>query len=215
MKAGEISKGIVVHRWASKQIAFCGRSFVGVALLLGAVSTAAAQAENANTIREHMDHLRPFVGSWSATYEFHEKDGTTLVEPGTWTVSWVLDETYLQVQAAYHRREDPSRHHAYINYITYDPVTKKYVLTFFYARSAIRVTEDGVFDEQTKELRTSALIPLEDGKRDEHVRNIYKLAGTDAPINFHYSQYSDEPSERLQLIIKLRRSGQSKTRSSN
>jgi hypothetical protein len=67
-------------------------------------------------------------------------------------------------------------------------------------------TEDGVFDEQTKELRTSALIPLEDGKRDEHVRNIYKLADTDSLINFHYSQYSDEPSERLQLIIKLRRS---------
>jgi uncharacterized protein DUF1579 len=204
-----------MHPRASKRIAFCQRSFVGAALLLGAVSTAAAQAENANAIREHMDHLRPLVGSWSADYEFHEKDGTTLVEPGAVTVSWVLDDTYLQVQAEHHRREDPSRHHMYITYITYDPVTKKYVCTFFFGRSAIRVTEDGVFDEQTKELRTSALIPLEDGKRDEHVRNIYKLAGTDSPINFHYSQYSDEPSERLQLVIRLRRSEQSKTRGSN
>lgn len=214
MNADEVTKGLVMHRWASKRMAFCGGSFVGVTLLLGAVGTAAAQAENANVIREHMDHLRPFVGSWVATYEFHEKDGTTVVEPGTWTVSWVLDDTYLQVQAAYHRRDDPTRHRAYINYITYDPVVKKYVLTFFYARSAIRVTEAGVFDEQTKELRTSALIPLEDGKRDERVRNIYKLAGTDSPINFHYSQYSDEPSERLQLVIKLRGSEQAKTRSS-
>ena len=203
-----------MHRRASKRIVLWGGAFAGVAFLLGAVRTAAAQENSANTIREHMDLLRPFVGSWSGEYEFHEKDGTTLIEPATWTVSWALDDTYLQVQAAYHRREDPSRHRAYINYITYDPVTKEYVLTFFYARSAMRVTEDGVFDEQTKELRTIGLVPLEDGKRDERVRNIYKLTGTDSIINFHYSQYIDEPSERLQLVIRLRRSEQSKTRSS-
>ena len=50
--------------------------------------------------------------------------------------------------------------------VTYDPVTKKYVCTYFYGRSSLRVTEDGLFDEQTSELRTSALIPLEDGKRE-------------------------------------------------
>jgi hypothetical protein len=210
MNVDEVTTNKIMHRWASKWIALCGGSLVGVVFLLGAVSTVAAQENNANTIREHMDLLRPFVGSWSGEYEFHEKDGTTLIEPATWTVSWVLDDTYLQVQAAYHHREDPSRHRAYINYITYDPVTKEYVLTFFYARSA----EDGVFDEQTKELRTFGVVPLEDGKRDERVRNIYKFTGTDSLINFHYSQYIDEPSERLQQVIKLRRSEQSKTRSS-
>jgi hypothetical protein len=214
MSADEEKWRIVMLRWRSQWIAFCGGSLVGVAVLLGAVSTAAAQGESVNVIREHMEQLRPWVGSWTAEYEFHEKDGTALIEPGTWTVAWMLDDTYLQVQAAYHRREDPGRHRGYINYITYDPVTKKYICTFFYERSAIRVTEDGLFDEQTKELRTSGLVPLEDGKRDEHVRNIYKLEGADSIINLHYSQYVDEPRERLQLVIRLRRSEQSKAKSS-
>jgi len=204
-----------MHRWALNCIWLVRQSIVGVALLLGAISAAEAQADSVNLIREHMEHLRPFVGNWTADYEFHEKDGTTRINPGTWTVSRVLDDTYLQVQAAYHRREDPSRHHGYILYLTYDPVAKKYVCTFFFERDVLRVTEDGVFDEQTKELRTSALIPLEDGKRDEHVRNIYKLANPDTLVNLHYSQYNDEPTERLQLIITLRRSEQPKTTSGN
>jgi hypothetical protein len=69
----------------------------------------------------------------------------------------------------------------------------------------LRVTEDGVFDQQAKELQTSTLIPLEDGKRDEHVRSIYRLTGTNAFTLFHYSRYSDEPKERLDLVIKLHR----------
>src|SRR5579864_3493640 len=187
--------GRVMHGWAFHRLCLCRQPIVGIALLLGAVSTVPAQTDNVNVIREHMEHLRPFVGSWNADYEFHEKDGSIRINPGTWTVSRVLDDTYLQVQAAYHRREDPSRHHGYILYLTYDPVAKKYVCTFFFERDVLRVTEDGVFDEQTKELRTSALIPLEDGKRDEHVRNIYKLENPESVTNLHYSRYNDEPTE--------------------
>ena len=56
-----------IHQGASKRIGFCGRSFVGVILLLGAVNAVAAQAENADAIRWHMYRLRPLVGSWTAT----------------------------------------------------------------------------------------------------------------------------------------------------
>jgi hypothetical protein len=195
-----------MHGRSSKPITWCGRLLVGIALLFGAVSSSLAQADDVETIRKHMDHLRPLVGSWSADYEFHDKDGTIDVEPGTFIVSWVLDDSYLQVQAEHHRRDNPRRHRAYTTFITYDPVTKKYVCTYFYGRSSLRVTEDGLFDEQTSELRTSALIPLEDGKRDERVRNIFSLSGTDSLTLLHYNKYSDEPGERLQLVIKLRRS---------
>jgi hypothetical protein len=124
-------------------------------------------------------------------------------------VSWTLDDSYLQVRAEHHPRENPSRHHAYITFITYDPITRQYIGTFFYGRSALRVTESGQFDERTHALLTSALIPLEDGKRDEHVRSIYNLGGSHSLTVLHYSQYADEPNERLQLVIELRRTRQS------
>jgi hypothetical protein len=38
--------------------------------------------------------------------------------------------------------------------------------------ATLRVTENGVFDEPSHELRAAALIPLEDRKRDENVREI-------------------------------------------
>lgn len=186
-----------------------------LALLLSTANFASAQANDTRAISGHMDHLRPLVGTWDADYEFHKKDGTIdIVEPGKFNVSWVLDNTYLQIETEHHRPEDPSRYWTYFTFITYDSVTMKYVCTFFYGRWSQRVTEDGVFDERTKELRTIGLVPLEDGKRDEHVRNIYRLTDTDAPTVIHYSRYSDETSERMDLVIKLRKSERPATKSS-
>lgn len=193
------------------------RSFVlpTLALLLSTTNLARAQAGDTKTIFEHMEHLRPLVGTWDADYEFHNKDGTIdIVEPGTVRVSWVLDNTYLQMQTEHHRPKDPSKYWKYFTFLTYDAVAKKYLCTFFYGRWSTRVTEEGVFDEQSKELRTTGVVPLEDGKRDEHVRNIYKLTSETAPSIIHYSRYEDEQTERMDVIIKLRRSKRPTTNSS-
>jgi uncharacterized protein DUF1579 len=186
-----------------------------LALLLSTPNFASPQTNGTKAIFEHMDHLCPLVGTWDADYEFHKKDGTMdIVEPGKFNVSWVLDNTYLQIETEHHRPEDPTRHWTYFTFITYDPATKKYLCTFFYGRWSQRVTEDGLFDERSKELRTIGLVPLEDGKRDEQVPNIYRLTGTDAPTVIHYSRYSDETSERMDLVIKLRRHEQAAIKSS-
>jgi hypothetical protein len=206
---------MILRHWVPSLICSCRRYLIVVGLIFAGASAAAPQASDVKDIMEHMAHLRPLVGTWDADYEFHNRDGTVdIVEPGTFKVSWVLDNTYLEIQTEHHRPEDPSRYWTYFTFITYDPVTMKYVCTFFYGRWSQRVTEDGVFDERTKELRTIGLVSLEDGKRDEHVRNIYRLTGTDAPTVIHYSRYSDESSERMDLVIKLRRSEKPPTKSS-
>jgi uncharacterized protein DUF1579 len=186
-----------------KSTTFRARILVGGALMLAASGLAAAQAENAEIIHQKMSHLRPLVGSWQAAYEFYNKDGTTDTEPGSLTGTWALDGTYIEVQAEHHNPDNPSRHHAYITFITYDPAAQRYVCTFFYGRSSLRVTESGVFDDPSHELRTSALIPLEDGKRDENVRETYSFADPNSVRLLHYSRYADEPVERLQLVLKL------------
>jgi hypothetical protein len=57
------------------------------------------------------------------------------------------------------------------------------------------------------------LVPLEDGKRDEHVRDVYRLSGSDTLSVIHYSRYSDEPTERMDLAIRLRRAEHPVTKS--
>src|SRR5215831_5501231 len=152
-------KEMSLHRLVGRTKSY---GLLAVVWLLCAPILALAQANDTKAIDEHMEQLRALVGTWDADYEFHKKDGTIdIVEPGRFKVSWVLDNTYLQIETEHHRPEDPSRHWTYFTFITYDPVTKKYVCTFFFGRWSQRVTEDGVFDEQTKELRTIGLVPLE------------------------------------------------------
>lgn len=178
-----------------------------ILILCASRSAGGASAGDAKAILEHMEHLQPLVGTWVADYEFHNPDGTIdIVEPGSVKVSWVMDNSYLQIQTEHHRPNDPSHHWTYFTFITYDPVSAKYVCTFFYGGWSTRVTEDGIFDSQSNELRTIGIVPLEDGKRDEHVRNIYRLTSTAPPSIIHYSRYTDETAERMDLVIKLRRS---------
>ena len=55
------------------------------------------------------------------------------------------------------------------------------------------------------ELRTTAFIPLEDDVHDGSVRTVLKFADPNHAIYRHYSRYSHEKSERLDLEIELTR----------
>src|SRR5215831_18823800 len=59
-------------------------------------------------IRGGLQKLAPLVGSWKTVFSFYDKDGVT-EEVGTTQVSYVLDETYLQLLVDRHNRKDPRR----------------------------------------------------------------------------------------------------------
>jgi hypothetical protein len=155
-------------------------------------------------IREEMAKLAPFVGNWSAVALFHD-DKTITENDGTWEIRWALENTYLEFRVAMHRKGDPSHHNGFVRFITYNPRTQQYDCTYFYTRWAGRVTETGVYDETTKQFRTKAFVPLEDGVHDENVRTIENLSDPNKIVHTHYSQKSNEPSERMQVEFTLTR----------
>ena len=167
-----------------------------------------ARAENPAAdyakIREGMSKLVPLVGKWSAVALFHDGDKVT-ENDGTWEIRWALEDTYLEYRVTMHRKGDPSHHNGFITYVTYNPRTQQYDVTYFFTRSAIRVTETGVYDEKTKQFRTQALIPLEDGIHDENVRSINDLSDPNKIVHTHYSRYSNEAAERMQVQFTLTR----------
>jgi hypothetical protein len=68
------------------------------------------------------------------------------------------------------------------------------------------VTETEEYDDDgAQEFRTRAFIPLEDGVHDESVRTITSLKDPDRVVYRHYSRYSHEEAERLNLEITLTR----------
>jgi hypothetical protein len=175
-------------------------------IVISRLTPAPAQNPGADyaKIREGMSKLTPLVGKWSAVALFHDGDKVTENE-GTWEIGWALEDTYLEYRVAMHRKGDPSHHNGFISYVTYNPRTQQYDVTYFYTRSAIRVTETGVYDEKTKQFRTQAFIPLEDGTRDENVRSINDLSDPNKIVNTHYSRYSNESVERMQVQFTLTR----------
>src|SRR5262249_42351362 len=142
-------------------------------------------------IREGMSKLAPMVGKWRAVAMYPDKDGVT-ENDGTYDIRWALDETYLEFHVELHRKGDPSHHHGFVVYVTYNPVTRHYDSTYFYTRWALRVTETGEYDAATKEYRTKAFIPLEDGVHDEYVRTVTELKNPDKIVHTHYSRYSHQ-----------------------
>ena len=168
---------------------------------------AKAQADDAKAIAAHMDSVTPLIGTWNAVAEFHRRDGTTTEEVGTYKVSWVLERTYMQWEMTLSVRNDPSRHHSMLLLVTYNPATKKYESTYFYSGWAMRVMETGEYDGKSREFRTVAFIPLEDGVHDENVRTITRFAETRHIQYLHYSRYNGESSERNDLTIFLTRAG--------
>lgn len=164
---------------------------------------AQGRADDADTIFRNMEYLKPLIGNWNASVRFHERDGSITEEEGSYRISSVLDGTYLEQEVEFHAKNNPGKHHSFLIFITYNPVTKRYDSTYLYSRWALRVTESGEYDEKTKEYRTTAFIPLEDGARDENVRTVTKL-GTGNRIEYvHYSRYSNESAERLNLDVVM------------
>jgi hypothetical protein len=183
-------------------------SLVLMFLLLAAIGTTAAiHAADAGSISDYakiragMNKLSPLLGKWNADAVY--ADGHDNI--GTYDVHWALDDTYLEMEVDFHRKNDPSQHHGFVIYLTYNPATRHYESTYFYTRWAMRVTESGEFDDVANEFRTTAFIPLEDGKRDEHVRTITELKNPNKIIYDHYSRYSDQSAERMDVRITLTR----------
>jgi Protein of unknown function (DUF1579) len=173
------------------------------AFVSAAPLSAQGRADDAQAIFKNMENLKPLIGNWTAVVRFHDKDGSITEEAGTYKISSALEGTYLEEQVEFHRKDDPTKHHSFLVFITYNPVTKKYDSTYLYSRWALRVTESGEFDEKTKEYRTTAFIPNEDGSRDENVRTITKLAKPNEIEYSHYSRYSNETSELLNLVVTM------------
>lgn len=163
------------------------------------------RADDAQAIFSNMSYLKPLVGAWRAVAEFHEKDGSLTYDLGSYKISIVLDGTYLQWEVELHDKDDPSKHHSFLNFTTYNPVTNKYDSTYFYSHWALRVTEIGEYDDKSKEFRTTAYIPLEDGVHDENVRTITSLSDHNKIVYEHYSRYSNESAERMNVVIRLTR----------
>jgi Protein of unknown function (DUF1579) len=171
--------------------------------LLITLANAQNPASDFTKIHEAMSKLAPFVGKWDAVAIFHNRDGTVVENDGIWEINWALEETYLEFHVAMHRKGDPTHHNGFVTFITYNPRTEQYDLTYFYTHSALRVSETGVWDEKTKHLLTKAFIPLEDGVRDENVRTIHDLSDPNKITHTHYNRYSNEAAERLQVVFTL------------
>jgi len=166
---------------------------------------AQGRADDAQAILSNMSYLKSLVGTWSAVAEFHQKDGSIAYDLGSYNISFVLEDTYLQWEVELHDKKDPSKHHSFLIFITYNPVTKKYDSTYFYSHWALRVTETGEYDDKSKEFRTTAFIPLEDGIHDENVRTITRLNDPNRIVYEHYSRYNNESAERMNVVITLTR----------
>jgi hypothetical protein len=184
-------------------VVFVFLSFIAIAPLTSA--QADDPAGDYAKIREAMKKLSPLVGKWRAVALFPQSDGSVTENDGTYDIGWVLEDTYLEYRVELHRKGDPSRHHGFIMYVTYNPRTQQYDSTYFYTRWAIRVTETGEYDAVTREFRTKAFIPLEDGVHDENVHTVTHLNDPNKIVYTHYSRYSNQATERMDVEITLTR----------
>jgi hypothetical protein len=177
-------------------------------LILGVLAATASPllADDAEyrKVRDGMSKLAPLIGKWNAAWTFHQGDGITR-ELGTTSITSVLDDTYLQLAVERHNEADPKRSRKMLTFVTFNPTSNQYDSTYLYSRSPMRVTETGEFDDRTREFRTTAFIPREDGVHDENVRTVMSLRTPDRVVYQHYSRYSHEASERMDLEIVLTR----------
>ncbi|MGH7982241.1 MAG: DUF1579 family protein [Candidatus Udaeobacter sp.] len=184
--------------------ALCSIGLSLVTPLLG--QTAGHEAEQYAKIREGLKKLLPLVGKWDVAVTFHDPDRTLTEEVGTWNVSSVVDDTYLEFQTERHLKDNPKRHRLVLFYVTFNPKSNKYDVTFFYNWSAMRVTLSGEFNDATHELRTRGYIPQEDGTNDETVAEMYYLKDPQRIVYKHYSMRSpSKTAQRLDVEMILTR----------
>ena len=155
-------------------------------------------------IQEGIKKLLPLVGKWDVAVDFHNQDGTIHKETGTCTITSVLDDTYLQFQTERHLPNNLRRHRLVLFFVTFNPKSNKYDITFFYNWSALRVTTTGNFDDSSQELRTKGYIPDEDGVNDETVAEVFDLKDHKRIVYKHYSMRSpQETAQRLDVEMVL------------
>jgi hypothetical protein len=177
-------------------------SALGFAVLTCTTLTAVANEAEYQRIREQMHKLAPLIGKWNVAATFHGMDGGVREQVATWAVSSVLDDTYLEFQTERHSKNTPERSAKVVWYITFNPRTNQYELSYFYNKSALRVTETGEYDDATREFRTRGYIPLEDGVNDETVRAIFSLKDQNKIVYTHYSMRAPaETCQRVDLVM--------------
>jgi Protein of unknown function (DUF1579) len=155
-------------------------------------------------IQQGMNKLLPLVGKWDVAVTFHNPDGTMTKEIGTWTVTSILDDTYLEFQTERHLQNDQRRHRLVLFFVTFNPKSNKYDITFFYNWSALQVTLTGNFDDSTQEFKTRGYIPDEDGVNDETVGETFNLKDHKRIVYRHYSMRSpQETAQRLDVEMIL------------
>ena len=173
-------------------------------LLFAATTPGRADEAERLKIREGMKKLAPLIGRWNVVALFH--DGETVAERlGSYEISSVLEDSYLEWKVELHRKDDPKRNSQFIIFTTFDPRTNHYVQTYFYKGWALRVTESGEFDDAAREYLTTALIPLEDDVHDEIVRTITSLRDPGRIVYTHYSRYGHQKAERMDVEITMTR----------
>jgi len=180
-------------------------------MLVAAIAAAIAAPVRADDrqyqqMRDGMKKLAPLVGTWNAMWDFYDKDGSVSVLRGTYVISYVLDGAYLEWKGNHERKNRVPKTYAFIIFTTFNPDSHQYEETYFYNNWPQRVFETGIFDAERREFRTQTLVPREDGVHDEHVRTILSIKGPNEIVYKHYSRYSNEASERLNVMITLTRS---------
>ena len=149
-------------------------------------------------IQQGMNKLRSLVGKWDVAVDFYNPDGTTHKEIGTWTVGSILDDTYLEFETERHLPDNLRRHRLVLFFVTFNPKSNKYDITFFYNWLALRVILTGDFDDGTQQFRTRGYIPDEDGVNDETVAETFDLTDRKKILYKHYSMRSPrETAQRL------------------
>jgi hypothetical protein len=162
------------------------------------------EAARFGKIQQGMKKVLLLVGRWDVAVDFHNLDGTSHKETGTWTVTSILDDTYLEFQTERHLSNDLRRHRLVWFFVTFNPKSNEYELTFFYNWSPLRVILTGNFDDSTQQLRTRGYIPDEDGVNNETVAETFELKDPKRIVYKHYSMRSpQETAQRLDVEMIL------------
>jgi hypothetical protein len=182
-----------------------GKLTMPLAFAAGAIFVSAAwsQENNAQAIHEHIRPLKRLIGDWRVLATFHDRQGGLSYDEGTYHIQSVLDGTYIEMHATLWSKGHPETQHSFLEFITFDPRKGKFVGTYFYSRSSLQVTEEGEYDGAKREFRTLTFIPKENGVRDENVHTVMGLADPHKIEYLHFSRYSDESADRMDVSFTL------------